>query len=194
VEAKALFAERGIDASLDELAHRSGVGSGTVYRHFPTRDALVRALYDRAIEQVRAVSEEIAAAPTGWAGIEIYLERLSEWVVSDPGLPAVMRRMAEIDPDYRPGAQLEQAIDTLAERAASEGSLRAGVTGVDLRALVWMLGSLSQFGEGYRPYWRRQLRIVLDGLSTTPGADALPGAAQAPDEYHRMVHRVDPAP
>lgn len=190
IEAKALIAERGVDASLDELAHRAQVGAGTVYRHFPNPDALIRALYDRAVAEVAAVNEEVAEAGTGWSGIERYVERLAEWLVADPGLPAVMRRMAELEPDYGPGDRFEQSIAAVVERAKQEGSLRDDVTTVDIRALVWMLGSLGQFGDGYRPFWRRQLRIALDGLRAEPDRTGeLPGEPQAFADYHRMVHR-----
>ena len=66
VEARVLFTERGIDAPLDELAVRAGVGAGTVYRHFPTRDSLVRELYDTAVADLHEFAVEILGAETGW--------------------------------------------------------------------------------------------------------------------------------
>ena len=82
-----LFGERGIDAPLDELATRAGVGAGTVYRHFPTRDALIRELYDTAVGDLHDFAPEIIGAETGWRAIELWLERLGAWVAESPYCP-----------------------------------------------------------------------------------------------------------
>lgn len=189
-----LFGERGIDAPLDELAVRAGVGAGTVYRHFPTRDALVRELYDTAVADLQGFAVEILGADSGWRSVELYLERLAAWVAESPYLPAVMRRVAELDPSHRPGAEFAEAIDGLVARAKAEGALREDVTGVDLSVLVDMLGSVGQYGGAYLPYWRRQLTIVLDGLRARPDLTPLPGTGQGFDEFHDMSHAKGPRP
>ncbi|WP_173921416.1 TetR/AcrR family transcriptional regulator [Agromyces sp. Marseille-P2726] len=193
-EARRLFAERGIEAPLDELAVRAGVGAGTVYRHFANRDALVRELYDIGVGEFRDLLPEITEAETGWLSVELYLERLAEWLAERPYVPGVMRRMSEIDPEYRPGAEFEDVINGIVDRAKSEGSLRPDVTGVDLAVLVDMLGSLGQYGGAYLPYWRRQLVIVLDGLRAGADPTPLPGVGQAFDEFHDMTHARSPRP
>ncbi|GAA1757432.1 TetR/AcrR family transcriptional regulator [Agromyces humatus] len=193
-EARRLFAERGIDAPLDELAARAGVGAGTVYRHFASRDALVRELYDTAVADLHEFAPEILGAETAWRSVELYLERLGAWVADSPFLPAVMRRVAEVDPSHRPGAEFEAAIDGLVARAQAEGSLRADVTAVDLSVLVDMLGSLGQYGRQYLPFWRRQLTIVLDGLRARPGTTPMPVAGQEFAAFHDMSHAKGPAP
>jgi AcrR family transcriptional regulator len=194
VEARILFGERGIDAPLDELALRAGVGAGTVYRHFPTRDVLVRELYDTGVAELHDFAPEILGAETGWRSVQLYLERLASWVADSPYLPAIMRRMAELDPEYRPGAELAEAVDALVARAQAEGTLRPDVTGVDLMVLVDMLGSVGQYGGAYLPYWRRQLTIVLDGLRARPDSATLPGTGQDFDAFHDMSHAKGPRP
>lgn len=188
-EAKRLFAERGIDAPLDELASRAEVGAGTLYRHFPSRDALIRALYDDGIAELQSHAAEILDAGTGWASVERWLEHLSGWLAERPYVPGVLRRMGELDPDHRPGMEFQALLDGIVERAQAEGSLRPDVTAVDLSVLVDMLGSLGQYGGAYLPYWRRQLTIVLDGLRARPEATALPGVALEFAEFHDMSHR-----
>ncbi|WP_164863676.1 TetR/AcrR family transcriptional regulator [Agromyces sp. LHK192] len=188
-EARALFAERGIDAPLDELATRAGVGAGTVYRHFPNRAHLLREIYDDAIEMFERLAPEIADAPTGWRGIELLLERLSEWVAATPYLPDLMRRVAEDDPEHKPGLRFEEALEAVVARAKAEGSLRPDVEGVDLNMLVNMLGSIGRFGGDYLPYWRRQLAIVIDGLRARPDLELLPEPPQSFTEFHDMAHR-----
>jgi AcrR family transcriptional regulator len=192
VEARVLFAERGIDAPLDELAARAGVGPGTVYRHFASRDALIRELYDTAVDNLRDLAPEILGAETGWRSVELYLERLATWLAESPYLPAVMRRMAELDPAYRPGAEFADAINGLVARAQAEGALRTDVTAVDLSVLVDMLGSIGQYGGAYLPYWRRQLTIVLDGLRVRPDSTPLPGVGLDFDAFHDMSHAKGP--
>ncbi|MRG59292.1 TetR family transcriptional regulator [Agromyces sp. CFH 90414] len=188
-EARTLFAERGIDAPLDELATRAGVGAGTVYRHFPSRDALLRELYDQSIAMFHEMAPEIHSAPTGWRSIELLLERLSEWIAATPYLPELMRRVAEIDPHHRPGLAFADGLEKVIERAKAEGSLRSDVESSDLNVLINMLGSLGRFGGDYLPFWRRQLAIVLDGLRARPGLEPLPGPAQSFDDFDRMAHR-----
>jgi len=191
-EARRLFAERGIDAPLDELATRAGVGAGTVYRHFPNRDALMRELYDAGVAELHDLATEIVGAETGWRSVELCLERLGAWVADQPYLPAVMRRVAELDPSYRPGAEFEQVVDGLVARAQAEGSLRPDVTAVDLSILVDMLGSLGQYGQEYLPFWRRQLTIVLDGLKARPDLTPMPVAGQPFADFHDMSHKKGP--
>ncbi|AWB96497.1 TetR family transcriptional regulator [Agromyces badenianii] len=193
-EARRLFAERGIDAPLDELAARAGVGAGTVYRHFPNRDALVRELYDAAVAELHDFAPEILRAETGWRSVELYLERLGAWLADSPYLPLVMRRVAELDPSYRPGAEFEAGINGLVARAQAEGTLRADVTAVDLSVLVDMLGSLGQYGHQYLPFWRRQLTIVLDGLRARPGTTPMPVPGQEFAAFHDMSHAKGPKP
>lgn len=192
-EAKGLFAERGIDAPLDELASRAEVGAGTLYRHFPSRDALIRALYDDGVAELQSHAAEILAADTAWDQIERWLEILSGWLAERPYIPGVLRRVAELDPDHRPGMEFQALLDDIVERAQAEGALRPDVTAVDLGVLVDMLGSLGQYGGAYLPYWRRQLTIVLDGLRVRPDATALPGAALDFAGFHEMSHRKRPA-
>ncbi|MGI9823513.1 TetR/AcrR family transcriptional regulator [Agromyces sp. Marseille-Q5079] len=191
-EARALFTERGIEAPLDELATRAGVGAGTVYRHFANRDALIRELYDTGVAELADHAAEILGAETGWRSIELYLDRLAGWVAASPFLPAIMRRVAELDPSYRPGAEFADAINGMVARAQAEGSLRPDVTSVDLSVLVDMLGSIGQYGSAYLPFWRRQLTIVLDGLRARPDNTPIEGEAQGFDEFHDMSHAKGP--
>ncbi|WP_177232272.1 TetR/AcrR family transcriptional regulator [Agromyces sp. CF514] len=191
-EARVLFTERGIDAPLDELATRAGVGPGTVYRHFANRDALIRELYDAGVADLHALAPEILGAETGWRSIELYLERLAEWLAGSPYVPAVMRRMAALDPTYKPGTEFAEAIAGMVERAQAEGSLRTDVTAVDLSILVDMLGGLGQYGGAYLPYWRRQLVVILDGLRARPDNTPIDGEGQAFEEFHDMSHAKGP--
>lgn len=171
-----MIALNGVDASLEEIARRANVGVATLYRNFPTRDDLLRALYDLAIAELASVREEIVAAPTAWHGLVVYMECIAEWLVADPSLPPILKRMATVDPIHRPTAQFEGSIASLVAQAKRDGDLRADVGATDLAVLLTMVGSLGGLGEGYAGQWRRQLGIVLDGLRSPEKARAkLPG-------------------
>jgi len=189
VEARALIAQNGVDASLEEIARRADVGVATLYRNFPTRDDLVRALYDIALAELATVRDEVVAAPTAWAGIELYMERVSEWLVADPALPHILKRMEVIDPGSGKGTEFQTVIAGLVARAKKDGALRADVDAVDLAVLVTMVGSLGTHGGGHTGQWRRQLAIVLDGLRL-PATDRprLPGRPLAAREFQAAVH------
>lgn len=184
-----MIAENGVEASLEEVARRAGVGVATLYRNFPTRDDLVRTLYDIGLAELATVHEEIAAAATAWDGVVIYTERIAEWLVADPSLPPILKRMAEVDPAYRPASAFEGVIASLVAQAKRDGDLRADVQAVDVAMLVTLIGSLSSLGNGYAGQWRRQLGIVLDGLRS-PGKPRLklPGRALNINEFQATVH------
>jgi AcrR family transcriptional regulator len=188
-EARALIAVHGVEASLEEIARRSDVGVATLYRNFPTRDDLVRTLFDLALAELATVHEEVGAAASAWDGVVVYAERVAEWLVADPSLPPILKRMAVVDPTYRPAAEFEKIIASLVAQAKRDGDLRADVEAVDVALLVTMVGSIGRLGDSYAGQWRRQLSIVLDGLrspaSTRP---KLPGRPLNASEYQASLH------
>lgn len=158
------MAERGGDASLEEIARRSDVGIATLYRHFPTRTDLIRALYEQSLAELVNTASVAFAAPSAWEGVALYVERGAEWFINDPGLPAIIEYMIATDSDYRPAEQLQQSVAALMERAQAAGELRDDVDESDVANLISMFGALSRLDRAAVLDWRRQLGIVLDGL------------------------------
>ena len=188
-QARTLIAVNGVDASLEEIARRAEVGVATLYRNFPTRDDLVRALYDLALAELAAVRDEIAAAPTAWDGVVIYTERVAEWLVADPSLPPILKRMSTLDPSARPATDFESVIAGLVAQAKKDGALRGDVDAADIAVLVTMVGSLGGLGSGYAGQWRRQLGIVLDGLRVAEKPRTkLPGRPLKGKEFQATVY------
>lgn len=188
-EARALIAQNGVDASLEEIARRADVGVATLYRNFPTRDDLVRALFDLALAELAAVQAEITAAPTAWGGVVLYTERVAEWLVADPSLPPILKRMAVADPGYRPAAEFEGLMTALVAQAKRDGDLRADVDATDIAMLVTMVGSLGNLGPGCAGQWHRQLAIVLDGLrSPSATRPKLAGRPLNAKEFQATLH------
>ena len=136
--AKACFAEHGAEVTMDEVASRAGVGTGTLYRRFPSRAALVQSLYDEAVEQVSAEAAALATHTDAW-------EALVRWCGAYVDLLATKRTLlAELAPllDRQPElveAQRRRARATFAvflNRAQASGAARVGVDAADVVALL----------------------------------------------------------
>src|SRR6516165_7497408 len=81
-----VFTERGLQATLDDVAHRAGVGVGTVYRRFPDKEALVEALFAERLEALVGFAEQALADPDPWGGLVSFLERTVAVIAGDRGL------------------------------------------------------------------------------------------------------------
>lgn len=188
-EAERYFAEAGIDASLHELAERTGVGIGTLYRRFPTYADLIRALYDRAAERIDVVMAELADLDSGWDQVVAFLDGNLAILVDYPATPAVLHRMSELDPEYRPGVRWEGAVTAFVARAHDEGSLRADVTGTDLGMLPLAMASVLRFPQPQRGVaLARYRRITLDGLRASDAAQPMPTEPFTTEELNTAVH------
>ena len=172
-----VFARRGLDAGLDEIARHAGVGTGTVYRRFPDKADLVAALFEQRIETFVELAESAAAAADPWAGLVRFCEGAIAQQIADRGLREILftdewcsDRL--LDKRQRLGPLLERIV----ERAKASGDLRADVEVSDLAVVQIMLDAAGCFGRGVAPdQWRRALGIVLDGLRTSRDAPtALP--------------------
>ncbi|MFC6885623.1 MULTISPECIES: TetR/AcrR family transcriptional regulator [Actinomadura] len=159
--AGAVFAERGPSASTEEVARRAGVGAGTVFRHFPTKEALLEAvlvalLEDHAREaRARIEHDDPGAAFFG------FFTRVVERAATKNALSGALAD-AGIDPRQatgEAGAALKRALGTLLERAQAAGAVRADVTLAEVLALLaGMSHAAGHGGDG------RALEIVFDGL------------------------------
>ena len=164
--ARESFAEHGVDARLDEIARRAGVGSGTLYRHFPTREALVEAIFAERVGEFLALAEAGLAQPDAWAGLVGFLEATLELQRSDRVLKEIFLR-------YPPGegrlaetrAQMRAQFDELIGRARDQGALRPDFTVSDLALLLWSFAPVIDATADTAPeVWRRHLHWLLDGL------------------------------
>jgi AcrR family transcriptional regulator len=164
--ARELFAERGLSVTMDEIARHAGVGVGTAYRRFASREVLIEALFDDRIEQLVATVEEAAVDPDPWHGLTTMIERSMEMQAADRGLkellfsPADLReRVATVRERMLP------LVGQVFDRARAAGMLRDDVTALDLPAMNFMLGAAADLGGDVEPeLWRRYAGILLDGL------------------------------
>ncbi|WP_309126100.1 helix-turn-helix domain-containing protein [Kocuria sp.] len=145
--AEEFFAEAGITGSLDALAKRAGVGAGTLYRHFPNRDALLAALLQARNEDLEARHRAIREETDSAAALEQWLEALGEWVTAFDGLPDPLR--AALSEESSPLAITCQGFITTTDEflaaAQREGTARPWVRGRDLflaaLATAWVRGA-----------------------------------------------------
>jgi AcrR family transcriptional regulator len=168
--AKALFEAKGSSAGLEEIARQAGVGIGTLYRHFPTRDALVEAVY-------RHETEQLAAAAARYAETLAPLEALRAWLRLFIDHMATKQSMSEALNSLVGGTSALYAASTdltkgamqrLVDRAAASGDIRLSMDPLDLlRAIagVMSIGSTPQAKESAR----QMVDVLIAGIRAAPG-------------------------
>jgi AcrR family transcriptional regulator len=164
--ARRAFAEEGLEADMASIAKRAGVGVGTVYRHFETKEALLRALAVDHFEHLTAIIEQLVTEDLGpWETLEQLMRRSAEFSADDVGMCEVL---ANQPPDLAatPAAQSLRSITTeVVEAGKRAGVVRADAGEDDVPMLMCGFGRIAARQEAGGPGdWRRYLEIVLDGL------------------------------
>lgn len=176
--ARQAFAELGLEAPLEEIARRAGVGIATLYRRFPTRSALIEALFvEQAEEYVRA-SEAALAADNAWEGFARFVERICEMQAEDRGFTDVLTATFPAAPGLEARrAEARANAERLIERARMQGTLRDDFVVGDL---IWILianGAYLQATRDIAPdAWRRYVALILEA-ARADGAGRLPPPA-----------------
>ena len=174
--AKDLFATRGLDVTLDEVARHAGVGTGTAYRRFPNKDALVDALMVDRIGELAAIAQECLEEPDPWVGLTGYFERALALQAVDRGLKEVLfssGRGRERSNHAR--RQIAPVVTKLVRRAKEAGVVRDDIETSDVPLINFMLNTIVDFGRDVEPdLYKRYLAIVLDGLRPRDDVDPLP--------------------
>jgi AcrR family transcriptional regulator len=163
--AKAGFSGVGLDVSLEEIARRAGVGIGTLYRHFPTREAVVEAVYRREVEQLaEAVPQLLETSPAGEAlhkWMHLFVDYIATKRIIAPSLAAAAAHRSTLRTSST--ELITSAISTLVRRAIASGDVRKDIDPSDLlRALVGV--SYSNPDVGWEASARRLIDILMDGL------------------------------
>jgi AcrR family transcriptional regulator len=190
-----VFTERGLDVSLDEVARHAGVGVGTVYRRFGTKEELVEALFVDRIEEMAGLAEEAAKAPDPWSGLVCFMERAAELMAGDVGLRQMLM-FATYGGDSTWYARQRNAplVRRLLERAQAAGQVRSDLGPTDIPFIVFVLTEAAQFARQISPeIWRRYLTLVIDGLRPgREGVTPLPVPALLPEEFEMAMRQTAP--
>src|SRR5450631_901950 len=160
------FAEHGTAASLEDVARRAGVGIGTLYRHFPTREALVEAAYRHGVEQLCDAADQLLAEQPADVALELWMRDFVGYVATKRGLAATLKLSAD-DSHTELFAyvhdRMKAAIKSLVDAAAATGRIRSDVEGADLiRALGGSCMVSNQ--AGWQDQARRLVSLLMDGL------------------------------
>ena len=190
-----VFNERGLEVTLDEIARHAGVGVGTVYRRFRTKEELIEALFMDRLEMIAAIADEALASPDPWSGLVSFMERMAETMAGNVGLRQMLM-FATYGRDLVAVARQHNAplIEQLVQRAQAAGQLRTDIRQTDIALLVLVLTETTQLAYAASPdIWRRYLTLILDGMRPArEGVTPLPVPALLPEEMEKSLRQAAP--
>ena len=174
--AREVFAEQGLEAPLEEIALRAGVGIATLYRRFPTRGQLVAAALVDKIAQYAKAAEQALAIPDPWAGFASFVERICELQADDRGLSDLLSMTLPTDDRIEQLRKIaNQRVARLVAQAKVTGRLRRDFAVEDLLILLVANASVLHVTRQEAPdAWRRFVALMLDAFGQTDESSALP--------------------
>ena len=168
--AKAAFADSGADVPLDDIARRAGVGIGTLYRHFPTRDAIVAAVYRREVQQLAGAATALLAERPAGEALHCWMRLFVDYIATKKVIAVALADIARNATDLyaTSGAQVTDAMVLLVNRAAAAGDIRPDIDPQDLlRALVGF--TYGNATPGWQASALRLIDLLMDGLRLSAG-------------------------
>lgn len=161
--AKAVFGEKGPSASLEEIAREAGVGIGTLYRHYPTRDALIEAVYRNETGQLAAAATQLSAAHPPVEALRLWLLLFIDYLGTKYGMAAVFGSVtggtAALYAACNSGTP--EAIALLTDRAVASGEIRLDMDPIDLLRAI---AGVASAGPGWQETARRLVDILIAGM------------------------------
>jgi AcrR family transcriptional regulator len=163
--ARAVFSDGGPEASLEAVARKAGVGIGTLYRHFPTREALFEAVYHHEVEQLADLAERLKKEKRPIEALRHWMRSVVRFVATKKGMSAALALAIARDSDLvsYSSERLTRAIGSLLDQAIAAGEVRSDVSAEDLlRAIVGMCYTHDQ--PGWQKNVLRLMDVFIDGL------------------------------
>jgi AcrR family transcriptional regulator len=188
--ARAAFAAEGLEVPVEEIARRAGVGMGTLYRRFPSKEELIDAVLEDAFAEIVRAAEVALEAEDAWNGLRAFLEAVISRHAVNRGLKDVI---ASRDHGRERAAAMRERIKPLLarliERAQIQGTLRSDFAPEDVPLVLWSSGRVVELSSDVAPeLWRRHLGLVLDGLRAE-AATPLPQPPLTREQLRRVVGR-----
>jgi AcrR family transcriptional regulator len=192
--ARAVFGEQGLDASMNEIARRAGVGVATLFRRFPTRDDLIGAVFADKMSAYAAAIDGALADPDPWHGFCGYIERICQMQADDRGFADVLTltfpTAKSLEEDRNRSAR---ALTKLLERAKATGRLRTDFAHQDVPLILMANAGVLQATKGAAPEaWRRVLGYLLQSFAAE-AAQPLP-KPPTPSQVYRALMRLTDLP
>ena len=188
-----VFTARGLQASLDDVARHAGVGVGTVYRRFPSKEALAEALFEERMEAMVALAEKALAEPDSWASLVSFLEGACTELATDRGLREILMFASYGRVRIERGrARMKPLVTALVARAQQDGRVRSDLRPTDILFIEFMISSAARYAEPVRPeVWHRYLTLITDALQPSrEGTTPLPEPAVDPDEMLEIMRSL----
>jgi AcrR family transcriptional regulator len=174
--ARAVFAENGIDAQMDDVARRADVGVGTVYRHFPTKEELLNALSDELFAVIAVYTRTLLTVDDPWEAFTRAMWFGAEKTAGDRAFTEILALTRSHPPRTCPGKEdLLVTVGELMDRCKAAGRMRQDAMVEDIGLLMCGVGSASQMEHPVPDAWRRHLAITLDGLRAEAASGRLHG-------------------
>jgi AcrR family transcriptional regulator len=172
--ARKLFADKGLEAQMPDIARAANVGVGTVYRHFPTKDHLIAAIAAQQFDRMAERGREDLELTDAWEGICDFIRFAIQIQADDRGLCEVMSSRPEVMETSARAAGLPELCDELVKRAQRSGQLRTDLDWEDIPMIACGIGHITHAGPPLSVgRWPRLLEIILGGLRA-PASGSLP--------------------
>ncbi len=192
--ARTLFAERGLEVSLDDIASEAGVGVGTAYRRFRSRDEIVDALFDEHLAAMEERAEVAAAEPDAWTALTGFFLKNMQAQAQNRGLKQLLHQ--SVDGREKVAAmrgRVMPMLERVIERAKADGSLREDAVLTDFTVLSIMIGAAVDFaGCVDETVWERYAALLFDGLRAGTNSP-LPRESLAPEQLEEAMQCWRPA-
>ncbi|MFF1630335.1 TetR/AcrR family transcriptional regulator [Streptomyces sp. NPDC058272] len=192
--AREVFAEQGLDAPFDAIARRAGVGSATLYRHFPTRAGLVDEVFRDTLTETMALGERARTAKDAWTGLLDYTETVFTGLAADRGAIDLMTtRLEGVTTLQAVHAHNRRTVEVLLRRGREQGTVRGDLSTEDLLfALAALSRAVPALTAAAPDAWRRALALLLDGLRASPSAAPLPGPSLTAPQLDEVLGHLGP--
>lgn len=193
--ARELFAERGLEPSLNDVAHHAGVGVGTVYRRFASKEELLETLFEESLHELTNLAEIALQQPDSWDALAWYVERMCALTATDRGLREIA--FSKTCGGVRVQAAQELLVPVLTrlvERAQGDGHVRPDLSPTDMPVFDLLAGTVTEFaGHVDADLWRRYVAILLDGMRNRDDQSPLPVDALDSDGLDTAMQTWEPA-
>jgi AcrR family transcriptional regulator len=177
-----VFAKHGLEAGVEEIARTAGVGMGTLYRRFPTKNALISALVHDVLTTMLTLAEEGAERGDG-TGLEYFLEAATAYQAAHRGC---LPRLWVAGTEHDLVQQIRRLIDAMLTDAKRHGRVRADITNADVTIALWAVRGIIETTQGRAPEaWQRHLDVYIAGLR--PAAEPLPDRAVNREKLDELI-------